>query len=170
MRLRGTVLATLLALLVVPAVALAATTLTAARYEAPDGTVFRVTVGKALTHGKARYHLEVTADGSTDVVTTSDIAPAREKPLRVGSSLACDDPGVSVAYGTVARAAKRVVATLVDGTKLRLSRLDPPKRWRFDGYIVAGVANSQSPVERVDVTGKGGKRLSFAKFTAPEGC
>jgi hypothetical protein len=158
------------ALLAVPAVALAASTVTAASYEAPDGTIFRVVAGAKLTDGAARYELKATAAGTTKVVTSADIKPARTKPLRVGSSLACADPGVSTAYGTVAREAKRVVATLVDGTKLRLSRTEPPSAWKYDGWLVAGIANSHSPVARVDVFAKSGKRLSIAKFSSPEGC
>ena len=170
MRRRRAVLTILIALLALPAVALAATTVTGARYEAPDGTIFRVTASKKLAHGAARFELKATAAGTTDVVTSADIRPANGKPLRVGSSLACDDPGVSVAYGTVAAAAKRVVATLVDGTKLRLSRTQPPAAWRYDGWFVAGIANSQSPVKRVDIYGRQGKHLSIAKFSSPEGC
>jgi hypothetical protein len=157
-------------LLAVPAVALAASTVTAARYEAPDGTVFRVVAGTKLSGGAARYELKVTAGGTTEVVTSNEIKPARTKPLRIGSSLACDDPGVSTAYGTVAREAKRVVATLVDGTKVPLSRSKPPAAWKFGGWVVAGIANSQSPVARVDTFAKSGKRLSIAKFSAPESC
>src|SRR3954447_23088226 len=133
MRHRRAVMTILIALLALPAAALAATTVTGARYEAPDGTIFRVTASKKLPGGAPRFDLKSTAGATTTVVTSADIKPANGKPLRVGSARACDAPAVSVAYGTVAAAAKRVTATLVDGTKLRLSRTTPPAAWRYDG-------------------------------------
>jgi hypothetical protein len=163
-------IALLVALLAVPAVALAATKVTLARYGAADGSVFKVRTSSTLSHGAASFALQQTSDGKTKTFTQTHVKPARNLVLRVGSALACGSPGVSVAYGSVSSNTKKVVATLVGGDKLRLSRSAAPKAWNFDGYAAAGIANSQLPVKRVDAYGADGKKLASAKFSSPQGC
>jgi hypothetical protein len=173
------VLALAAVLLAVPAVALAASRLTAARYGAPDGTIFKVTADRSPTAARlARFALRITPPvgatspyGAAEHVTTADLRRAGTNvPLRVGSALACADPGVSTAYGTVIRRAKRVTATLQDGTRLRLSRTEPPAAWGLHGWVVAGIANSHSPVVEVDASDTHGKRVAYAKFQNVSGC
>ena len=179
---RLTVLPLALALLslALPAAATAATAasqVTAARYQAPDGTIFKVTADRALNEGRATFAMRITpANGAAnpygpgDLISDSQLKLAGKVPLRVGSGLACGDPGISVAYGTVARKARRVVARLRDGTKLRLTRSEPPAAWKLDGWVIAGIANSRSPVVHIDAYTAAGKRIAFATFPGVTGC
>ena len=165
-------------LLALPAIALAATSyVTALRYEAPDGTVFKVTADKKLASGEAAFDLRIypvdgtqSPYGDSDRVTGAQLKLAGKVPLRMGSGLACADPGISTAYGTVIRRAKRVTATLQNGKRLRLTRSEPPKAWGLHGWVVAGIANTHSPITEVDAYDKAGKRIAYAKFGNVKGC
>lgn len=160
-----------------PAAATAASHVTAARYQAPDGTIFKVTADRALSRGLATFAMRITPPdgaanpyGSGDLISDAQLKLAGKVPLRVGSGLACGDPGISAAYGTVARTAKRVTATLRNGKKLRLSRSEPPATWKFGGWVIAGIANSRSPIVHVDAYTAAGKRIAFATFPGVTGC
>ena len=169
-RSRTLLIALFAVLLAVPAVALAASKITLARYEAADGKVFKVRASSKLSHGAVTFTLQQTSNGKTRTLTETGLKPARNRALQVGSALGCGSPGVSTAYGTVTKNVKKVLATLVGGKQFRLSRSTPPTGWNFAGYAVAGIAKSQAPVKRVDVYGKDGKKLGTATFKSPQGC
>jgi hypothetical protein len=153
------------------------------RFTAGDGTAFTLTAGSALAGGKgakARAVFTVDADapeGSTSPYATQK-GPVSRARLRlagrqfvvVGSALACSAPGVTSVYGTVIRRAKRVVARLEGGRKVKLARKKAPTAWRFDGWVVGGLVGVRRPVLDVRAYDAAGARIARAVFDSPQGC
>jgi hypothetical protein len=166
-------LAAACAVLVVPAVA-SAEPLVLAQKDAKDGTTFSVKAGDDLREGKAVFRT-TTDDGGRGVaedrpVTTAPLKLAGRSLMVLGSGLACGSPGATSVYGTVVRAARRVVATFENGTRLRLYRRRAPEAWNFTGWVVGNVMTRRRAVEKVTSYDKRGERLAIARFTDAASC
>jgi hypothetical protein len=147
--------------------------LTLASRTAPDGTAYTLTVDRTLTRGRAAYAFAVQPPpgAGNSTVTPGRLKPAdRVHTLRAASSAACGLPGATAVYGTVARGARRVVATLKGGKHVRLHRRHAPRAWHYDGWIVSAVALTREPVQSISTYGRGHRLLVRATFVNPAGC
>lgn len=155
--------------------------LVAARHEAADGTVFTLTAGSSLTTvrpaNRATFNVDADAeDGARNPyppegeVSTTRLRLAGQQYVVVGSSIACGRPGATAIYGTAVKKARRIVATLGNGRKVKLSRHKPPKGWKFRGWVIGAVVGVRQPVTKVAAFDKAGRRIARAEFENPQRC
>jgi hypothetical protein len=147
--------------------------LTLASRTASDGTVYTLTVDRALTRKQAAFAFAVQppAGLGNATITPGDLKLADSvHTLRAASSAACGLPGATAVYGTVARGARRVVATLKGGKHVRLHRRHAPRAWSYDGWIVSAIALTREPVQSISTYGRGNRLLVRATFVNPAGC
>jgi hypothetical protein len=160
----------------------AADPLVVGRLKLRDGTALTLNAGERLTGRDARARAVFTVEADAPEGSTSPYATqpgpvsrvrlglARRQFVVVGSALTCITPGATSVYGTVVRRARRVVARLEGGRRIRLARRRAPAAWDYGGWVVGGLVAVRRPVLDVSAYDAAGARIARARFDSPQGC